>query len=117
MRNGAESGLEPPRLFLKAADFKSPSHFIILNKIHYLQALGEFAAFGRLDLVRVYRDSALTVFLAASAAWFMLDATLLWKNRPYSPGQMRFAMIAWNVVALLSMPWVWWKATLVSTLY
>ena len=60
-----------------------------------------------------YRDSALTVFLAASAAWFMLDATLLWKNRPYSPGQMRFAMIAWNVVALLSMPWVWWKATLV----
>lgn len=59
-----------------------------------------------------FRDFVLTGFLLASGLWFILDATLLWRNRPYTPAQMRFAMIAWNAIALGSMPWVWWKASL-----
>jgi 4-hydroxybenzoate polyprenyltransferase len=60
-----------------------------------------------------FRDPLLNGFLLASAAWFVLDATLLWRSRPYTPVQMRFAMLAWNAIALCSMPWVWWKASLV----
>ena len=59
-----------------------------------------------------FRDAVLSSFLLASGAWFVLDAALLWRGRPYSPAQMRFALIAWNAIALSSMPWVWWKASL-----
>ena len=58
------------------------------------------------------RDPWLAAFLAASAAWFTLDVMLLWRDRPYSPGEMRFSFLAWNGVALASMPWVWHAATL-----
>lgn len=64
-------------------------------------------------LYEFFRDPLLTGFVFASAGWFLLDATLLWRSRPYTPAQMRFAMFAWNAVALVSMPWVWWKASLV----
>ncbi|HTD70637.1 MAG TPA: hypothetical protein VK647_09265, partial [Gemmatimonadales bacterium] len=57
-------------------------------------------------------DPWLAAFLAASAAWFMLDVMLLWRDRPYSPGEMRFSFLAWNAVALASMPWVWHAASL-----
>jgi 4-hydroxybenzoate polyprenyltransferase len=59
-----------------------------------------------------FHDLALSMFLFASAAWFLLDAICFWRDQPYSPAQMRFALIAWNVIALGSMPWVWWKASL-----
>ena len=58
------------------------------------------------------RDPWLAAFLAASAVWFMLDVMLLWRDRPYSPGEMRFSFLAWNGVALASMPWVWHAASL-----
>jgi 4-hydroxybenzoate polyprenyltransferase len=58
------------------------------------------------------RDPWLAAFLAASAVWFTLDVMLLWRDRPYSPGEMRFSFLAWNAVALASMPWVWHAATL-----
>ena len=54
-----------------------------------------------------FRDDFIAAFLAASCAWFIADALLLWRDRPYSPAQMKFAMIGWNVVALASMYWVW----------
>jgi 1,4-dihydroxy-2-naphthoate octaprenyltransferase len=65
-------------------------------------------------LYEFFRDPELTAFLFASAAWFVLDATLVWRSRPYTPAQMRFAMLAWNAIALGTMPWVWWKASLVA---
>jgi 4-hydroxybenzoate polyprenyltransferase len=61
-----------------------------------------------------FRDPLLTGFLVASAAWFVLDAALLWRNRPYTPAQMRFALLAWNIIAVLSMPWVWWNASFIA---
>ncbi len=59
-----------------------------------------------------FHDVTLELFLLASGAWFLVDALLFWRGKPYAPRQMRFAMIAWNVIALCSMPWVWWKASL-----
>jgi 4-hydroxybenzoate polyprenyltransferase len=61
-----------------------------------------------------FRDPMLSGFLLASSLWFVLDAIVLWRNRPYTTAQMRFAMLAWNAVALTSMPWVWWKASLIA---
>jgi 4-hydroxybenzoate polyprenyltransferase len=54
-----------------------------------------------------FRDTVITTFLAASCAWFISDALLLWRDRPYSPAQMKLAMIGWNAIALGSMYWVW----------
>jgi 4-hydroxybenzoate polyprenyltransferase len=59
-----------------------------------------------------FRDATMSLSLVASGAWFVLDAAWLWRSRPYSPAQMRFALFAWNAIALVSMPWVWWRATL-----
>src|SRR5262249_26736223 len=61
-----------------------------------------------------FHDTVLSLFLLASSAWFALDATWLWRSRPYSPAQMRVALIAWNAIALVSMPWVWSKASLTT---
>ena len=57
-------------------------------------------------------DPWLAAFLAASAVWFTLDVTLLWRDRPYSPGEMRLSFLGWNAVALASMPWIWHVASL-----
>jgi len=58
------------------------------------------------------RDPWLAAFLAVSAVWFMLDVTLLWRDRPYSPRAMRLLFLGWNAVALGSIPWVWHTASL-----
>src|SRR5260370_6565543 len=43
-------------------------------------------------LVQIYfRDWLITVFLAFGALWFVMDATLLWRDRAYSPKQMRLS--------------------------
>jgi 4-hydroxybenzoate polyprenyltransferase len=52
-------------------------------------------------------DWLIATFLAFAAAWFLLDATVLWRDRLYTPGQMRFFMLGWNAAALLSIPIVW----------
>ena len=52
--------------------------------------------------------------LAGGALFFIGDATLLWRTRPYAGWQMRFFFLGWNATALLSIPWVWWTATLAS---
>jgi lycopene elongase/hydratase (flavuxanthin-forming) len=61
-----------------------------------------------------FREVVLAGFLLTSALWFVLDATAIWKSRTYTNGQMRFAMLAWNAVALFSVPWMWWRAGLLQ---
>jgi 4-hydroxybenzoate polyprenyltransferase len=61
-----------------------------------------------------FRDVILSGFLLASGLWFALDGAFIWRAQPYTPGQMKFAMLAWNVIALGSMPWVWWNASLIA---
>jgi 4-hydroxybenzoate polyprenyltransferase len=64
-------------------------------------------------LVQVFsRDLIITGFLAFGALWFLIDATLLWKNRAYSPKEMRLFLWGWNAAALLGMFWNWTHSTL-----
>jgi 4-hydroxybenzoate polyprenyltransferase len=59
-----------------------------------------------------FRDSIITGFLAFGALWFLMDATLLWKNRAYTPKQMRLFLWGWNTAALLGIMWNWTHGTL-----
>jgi len=63
-------------------------------------------------VLRFLGARALAAFLLLSAAWFTLDATVIWRSRPYSNREMRFFMLAWNAVALISMPWIWSQGSL-----
>jgi 4-hydroxybenzoate polyprenyltransferase len=59
-----------------------------------------------------FRDLVIIGFLGFGAAWFVLDALLIWKNRPYSPTAMRLFMWGWNAAALLGMYWNWVRGSL-----
>jgi len=52
-----------------------------------------------------FRDWIVTGFLAVGAIWFLMDATLLWRERAYSPKEMRLFLWGWNAAALLGMFW------------
>jgi len=65
-------------------------------------------------VVRFLGAKGLAGFLLLSAAWFIVDATVLWRSRPYSNREMRFFMLAWNAIALVSMPWMWSQASLLQ---
>jgi len=57
-------------------------------------------------LVQFYfRDWIISGFLAFGALWFLIDATLLWKDDAYSPGEMRLFLWGWNAAALTGMFW------------
>jgi 4-hydroxybenzoate polyprenyltransferase len=59
-----------------------------------------------------FRDSIITGFLAFGALWFLMDATLLWKDRAYTPKQMSLFLWGWNTAALLGIMWNWTHGTL-----
>lgn len=59
-----------------------------------------------------FRDAVIAGFLAIGAIWFLLDASLLWRNRPYSPSEMRLFMWGWNAAALLGIFWNWSHSSL-----
>jgi len=64
-------------------------------------------------LVQFYfREWIIAGFLAIGAIWFLVDATLLWKERAYSPREMRLFLWGWNAAALLGMIWDWSSGTL-----
>jgi 4-hydroxybenzoate polyprenyltransferase len=54
-----------------------------------------------------FGDLVITGFLGFGAAWFVLDGLLIWKNRPYSPTEMRLFMWGWNAAAFAGMFWNW----------
>jgi 4-hydroxybenzoate polyprenyltransferase len=73
------------------------------------------AAFLCIETVLVwtsFRDWIITGFLVIGALWFLIDATLLWKNHAYSPKEMRLFLWGWNAAALLGMFWNWTHGTL-----
>ena len=65
-------------------------------------------------VVRFFGAKPVAGFLLVSAAWFVVDATVLWRSRPYSNRQMRFFLLAWNAIAVISMPWLWSRAVLLQ---
>lgn len=88
---------------------------VVIGRIRAKLLIAGFLVIETVLVYLFFRDLVLTGFLIASAIWFVLDATFFWRSRPYTPHQMRFAMLAWNVIALASMPWVWWKGGFVGT--
>jgi 4-hydroxybenzoate polyprenyltransferase len=54
-----------------------------------------------------FGDLVIAWFLGSGAVWFLVDALVIWKSRPYSPKQMRLFMWGWNAAALLGMYWNW----------
>lgn len=87
---------------------------VVLGRIWAKLLIMGFLALETVLAYQYFHDPVFTGFLLASTFWFIVDATLLWRAQPYTPRQMRFAMLAWNGIALVSMPWVWWKASFVS---
>jgi 4-hydroxybenzoate polyprenyltransferase len=59
-----------------------------------------------------FRDWIITGFLAIGALWFLFDATLLCKQRAYSPREMRLFLWGWNAAAFLGIFWNWAHSTL-----
>jgi 4-hydroxybenzoate polyprenyltransferase len=59
-----------------------------------------------------FGDLVITGFLSFGTAWFVLDALVVWKNRPYSPTEMRLFMWGWNAAAFLGMYWNWLHSSL-----
>jgi 4-hydroxybenzoate polyprenyltransferase len=59
-----------------------------------------------------FGDWVISGFLGAGAAWFILDASWFWRNRAYSPAEMRLFMWAWNAASLAGMFWNWSSASL-----
>ena len=63
---------------------------------------------------RFFHDAIVAGFLAAGVLWFVLDASAVWKERSYTPRQMRAFMWAWNGAAVLGMCWNWTTSNLTN---
>jgi 4-hydroxybenzoate polyprenyltransferase len=59
-----------------------------------------------------FHDPIITGFLALGMLWFVLDAVALWRNRSYTPMEMRLFLWGWNIAALLGIFWNWKQGTL-----
>lgn len=65
-----------------------------------------------LVVYRSFHDLWISAALGCGTVWFLLDAALLWRERPYSLSEMRVFMFFWNAIAIGSMGWVWSTASL-----
>jgi 4-hydroxybenzoate polyprenyltransferase len=75
------------------------------------------AAFLGLETALVYgffHDAIIAGFLGAGVLWFVLDACVIWKDRPYTPRQMRAFMWAWNGATVVGMYWNWSTSSLTN---
>lgn len=62
-----------------------------------------------------FHDAIISGFLGVGVVWFIVDSSVLWKERAYTPRQMRAFMWAWNGAAVLGMYWNWVSASLTKT--
>ena len=60
---------------------------------------------------KCFGDLWISGALAFGVIWFLADALVLWRDRPYTLAEMRVFMLGWNAIALASMPWVWRAAS------
>ena len=63
-----------------------------------------------------FHNALISFFLGIAALWFVMDATLLWRNHPYKPGEMRLFMWAWNAASVAVIYWDWAAAPLMRVL-
>jgi len=103
---GEVMDLEPDRLsgrrttatLLGAAPSK-----MLMSAIMCVESVLVYVSFG---------DLVITGFLGLGAVWFLVDATTVWRNRPYSPTEMRLFMWGWNAAAIAGMFWNWTRGSL-----
>ncbi len=97
----------PWQTFLFGALFAMHSHvFGEVMDIEPDQKSGRHLLVVESLLVRHYfADLVITAFLALGALFFIADALVLWKNRAYSPPQMRLFLWGWNIGAVLGILW------------
>jgi 4-hydroxybenzoate polyprenyltransferase len=100
--------LEPDR------DTSRSTTAVVLGRVRAKLLISAFLAAESALVFFFFHDAIMSAFLLASCIWFLVDATVFWRGKPYSPAQMRFAMVAWNAIALGSMPWIWWQASLTA---
>jgi len=87
------------------------------TQIGRVRAKWLIAGFLSLEAALVYfnfRDAVVSGFLLFGALWFVVDVLLIWKNRAYSPFEMRLFMWGWNVTALLGIFWNWKHGSLIQ---
>jgi 4-hydroxybenzoate polyprenyltransferase len=81
---------------------------IVLGRIPTKLLITLFLASESALVYRFFRDSVISGFLLAGALWFVFDAVIFWRHRPYTPAQMRLFLWGWNTAALLG---IFWNAT------
>lgn len=62
-------------------------------------------------LVIYFDERILGAFFGVASLVAVADA-VFWRDRPYGQAALRHFMLAWNVLVLVSMPWVWSTARL-----
>jgi hypothetical protein len=85
----------------------------------FWDALAKFliAAFLCVETGMVYwffHDVVISGFLGVGVLWFLVDSRVLWKERSYTPRQMRAFMWVWNGAGVLAMYWNWASASLIK---
>ena len=66
------------------------------------------------SLIIWQRDIFVAGFLATSAIVFAVDALFVFKNRPYPSIIVKIFFVGWNLIAVVSMHWLWARGTLVA---
>ena len=64
-----------------------------------------------------FQDYMLAGFLGVFSLWLIIDAFVIFKNRPYSLSQMKLFGLAMNVSAILSMLWILYSGKLLNPIF
>ena len=64
-----------------------------------------------------FKDGVLASFLGLFSCWLVLDIFVLFKDKPYTLGQMKFFGLAINISAILSMVWILYSGKLLSPIF
>ncbi|HXJ06612.1 MAG TPA: UbiA family prenyltransferase [Candidatus Acidoferrum sp.] len=84
----------------------------LISQVPSKLLIAAFLCFETGLIYHFFGDLVITGFLGMGAAWFLLDATVIWKNRSYSPTEMHLFMWGWNAAACAGMFWNWTKGSL-----
>ncbi len=87
---------------------------VVIGRVRAKLLISAFLAAESALVFFSFHAPVMSGFLLASCLWFLADVTFFWSARPYSTMQMRLAMVAWNAIAVSSMPWIWSQASLTA---
>ncbi len=65
-------------------------------------------------LFTVYQEYIFGGMLACGFLWLLLDVFIFYKEKTYSVGEMKFFAFSSNIIAIVSMVYVWWSGCLLK---